>query len=614
LTFKYKYMTPLSLAFDVSKKRLVRSDNHSVSVRALQFIEGEVYTITVDALGVDNPVLTNIDVELGSEDNAIALSKSTTGTGIYYLSVNGDLVRQYLYKKESAPIIFNLTVEVSGGTYSVQLESTLQANPSANTGNIGAADPALTAVIQSKQDKVAGKGLSTEDFTSEDKVKLSSIDMGSKVDKVVGKELSSNDFSDIEKAKLDGIDMSSKVDKVEGKGLSSEDYTLQEKTKLAGIDMASKVDKVQGKGLSTEDYTTEEKAKLAGIDMSTKVDKATGKQLSSNDYTDLEKAKLANLDNTKDSEKAISDATAEALSHKADLVDGKVPLTQLPALGSGNGNASIQTGTQASLAAANALLLAGAMVYETDKSRLKIGDGTHNYNNTLYPAAYCYTSVTGASDSLDQYATTQLEAGTTVFARFSPTSTIGIWTLKAGASATVSGTIQRPADFSTGTNEKYWEAVAIGVSDGGNTGSTTVHPIQQTPSNVYTVDVAATGTGDGSSWENAFTDIQVALDAAAASIGKRLWVKKGTYYPNSNNGWNTSDPRCRHYKLYNNILLYGGFEGWEGALTDRTAWTTNKTILSNARDNNYHIMRNAQTSSYLSKDLVMMDGFYFQGI
>lgn len=70
-----------------------------------------------------------------------------------------------------------------------------------------------------------------------------------------------------------------KVDKVAGKQLSAEDYTTAEKTKLAGLynyndtqvkaDITAlqngKVDKVAGKQLSTEDFTTAEKTKLAGL-------------------------------------------------------------------------------------------------------------------------------------------------------------------------------------------------------------------------------------------------------------------------------------------------------------------------------------------------------------
>lgn len=77
-------------------------------------------------------------------------------------------------------------------------------------------------------------------------------------------------------AKLNG-----KVDKEEGKGLSSNDYTTEEKEQLATLTtlvgdtsvsaqiteaVANKVDKVSGKGLSTNDYTTAEKEKLASLE------------------------------------------------------------------------------------------------------------------------------------------------------------------------------------------------------------------------------------------------------------------------------------------------------------------------------------------------------------
>lgn len=54
-----------------------------------------------------------------------------------------------------------------------------------------------------------------------------------------------------------------KVDKVAGKQLSTNDYTTAEKQEVAKI--ANKVDKVKNKQLSTEDYTTAEKTKLSRI-------------------------------------------------------------------------------------------------------------------------------------------------------------------------------------------------------------------------------------------------------------------------------------------------------------------------------------------------------------
>lgn len=76
--------------------------------------------------------------------------------------------------------------------------------------------------------------------------------------------------------------VANKVDKVEGKGLSTNDYTTAEKEKLASLanyddttingkittiesSLANKVDKDGAKVLSDNNYTTEEKNKLAGL-------------------------------------------------------------------------------------------------------------------------------------------------------------------------------------------------------------------------------------------------------------------------------------------------------------------------------------------------------------
>ena len=103
-----------------------------------------------------------------------------------------------------------------------------------------------------------------------------------------------------------------KVDSVEGKGLSSNDFTTEEKNKLAGLDnyddtglreaIASKVNSVPGKGLSTNDYDDAAKQRLAelnesvehmSIQLGSKVDKVIDKDLSTNDYTNEEKKKVA---------------------------------------------------------------------------------------------------------------------------------------------------------------------------------------------------------------------------------------------------------------------------------------------------------------------------------
>lgn len=63
-----------------------------------------------------------------------------------------------------------------------------------------------------------------------------SSSVANKEDKVTGKGLSTNDYTDADKTSL-----ASKVDKVTGKGLSTNDYTTDEKTKLAGIEAGAQV-------------------------------------------------------------------------------------------------------------------------------------------------------------------------------------------------------------------------------------------------------------------------------------------------------------------------------------------------------------------------------------
>lgn len=154
-------------------------------------------------------------------------------------------------------------------------------------------DTNITQKLNKKVDKITGKGLSTEDYTTSEKTKLGTIEEGAQVNtvtSVAGRtgavtltktdigldnvDNTSDDDKPISTATQTALD--SKVDKVEGKGLSQEDFTTELKSKLDGLSnyddstiteaLSNKVDKISGKGLSTNDYTTEEKAKLEGIE------------------------------------------------------------------------------------------------------------------------------------------------------------------------------------------------------------------------------------------------------------------------------------------------------------------------------------------------------------
>ena len=88
--------------------------------------------------------------------------------------------------------------------------------------------------------------------------------LNGKVNTVSGKGLSSNDYTTDEKNKLEGIEAQANKTIVDSALSSSSTNPVQNKVVNTALD--GKVDKVSGKGLSTEDYTTAEKTKLDSVE------------------------------------------------------------------------------------------------------------------------------------------------------------------------------------------------------------------------------------------------------------------------------------------------------------------------------------------------------------
>jgi predicted outer membrane repeat protein len=108
------------------------------------------------------------------------------------------------------------------------------------------------------------------------------------------------------------------------------------------------------------------------------------------------------------------------------------------------------------------------------------------------------------------------------------------------------------------------------------------------------VDVDAVGANDGTSWTNAYTDLQLALGASPCT---EVWVAAGVYKPT------TGTDRTATFRLKNGVTLYGGFAGTE-TVRDERDWTANVTILSgdlngddvgftNNSENVYHVVTGA---------------------
>lgn len=127
------------------------------------------------------------------------------------------------------------------------------------------------------------------------------------------------------------------------------------------------------------------------------------------------------------------------------------------------------------------------------------------------------------------------------------------------------------------------------------------------------VDKDATGTLDGSSWANAFTDLQNALTFARTCGGiEEIWIAEGTYVPTQGLDRNSS------FHLVNGVSLYGGFLGTETELEERKVGQ-HLTVLSGdqgtAPFKSFHVVigTNIDSSTTIS-GLVIRDGASdFQG-
>jgi predicted outer membrane repeat protein len=125
------------------------------------------------------------------------------------------------------------------------------------------------------------------------------------------------------------------------------------------------------------------------------------------------------------------------------------------------------------------------------------------------------------------------------------------------------------------------------------------------------VNAAAAGANNGSSWTNAYTDLQSALNDVGCA---QIWVAKGTYRPTA-----TTD-RSISFTVRRGVSLFGGFAGNENKINPRSA--INSTALSgdigavdDTSDNSYHVVRLDGTTAAGTITLAtnMIDGFAIVG-
>jgi len=103
--------------------------------------------------------------------------------------------------------------------------------------------------------------------------------------------------------------------------------------------------------------------------------------------------------------------------------------------------------------------------------------------------------------------------------------------------------------------------VAIFMTQGNKLPIVHADGVNDTKGGILFVDHSATGSENGTSWENAFTDLQDALQVAVAP--QQIWVAGGIYKPT-----NTSD-RTISFVIQSGVHIFGGFYGAETDIDQR---------------------------------------------
>lgn len=129
---------------------------------------------------------------------------------------------------------------------------------------------------------------------------------------------------------------------------------------------------------------------------------------------------------------------------------------------------------------------------------------------------------------------------------------------------------------------------------------------------------------DGKTWATAYSNLQRALNATLYECTnvKEVWVKEGYYYPtiipdsllNEQLGV-IMTPRYRSFVLYDNLQIYGGFNGSETSINDRNI-ASHPSVLSGelgipgvTTDNALHIL--TLSPGRTIKGSTIIDGFTF---
>ena len=139
--------------------------------------------------------------------------------------------------------------------------------------------------------------------------------------------------------------------------------------------------------------------------------------------------------------------------------------------------------------------------------------------------------------------------------------------------------------------------------------------LQADANGIIYVKSVASGTADGSSWENATSSLQGALDSDA----EQVWIAEGTYYPAENLPGMEDDLRAQSFILNSDKQIYGGFPADANTIDNSTLDSRNSdeylVYLTGdigqpglQDDNSYHVLYSQNISSFTILDGLIISG------
>ncbi|MCB0735932.1 MAG: T9SS type A sorting domain-containing protein [Bacteroidetes bacterium] len=124
------------------------------------------------------------------------------------------------------------------------------------------------------------------------------------------------------------------------------------------------------------------------------------------------------------------------------------------------------------------------------------------------------------------------------------------------------------------------------------------------------VDNTATGTNNGSSWSNAYTSLQSALNAHMSSNVDEIRIAEGTYYPTASPNSSSNNQNKAFYLFGHDVELKGGYNSITGEQTGaNTILSGNIGNVASENDNCYHVFIGIDlTADTKFENLVIQDG------